>query len=203
MLWWEDGSIRGLIAEAKLTWSLSRCILVLSKIAKLKVGRQLAQLVDRASHVQRPISRCSSLRSESQPGVRCCVSPPHSVFCYYPASPMWPPSSLTSSGFLLQPKSNSRRWCWPSMPSTELHLSTSKHWSDHKTQHEHFTLLHQLVGWYHRWKQTKPAKSQLFSLCSGASVVEQTLNPKWQQKQWQTCMIKVYCNVVIMLYVHL
>ena len=45
-------------------------------------------------------------------------------FTVYLNSPNWPPSSVTSTGFLLQPASDSRRWCWPSRSSTELHLST-------------------------------------------------------------------------------
>ena len=50
--------------------------------------------------------------------------------------------------------------------STELHPSTSEHWSDHTPQHEHFTLLHQLAGWYHHhWEQTKLAqRSRVSSL---------------------------------------
>ena len=71
---------------------------------------------------------------------------------------MWPPSSVTSTGFLL-PTFDSRHWCWPSRPSMELHLSTSKHCSDQTPQLEHFALLHQLAGWYrHRWEQTKPSR---------------------------------------------
>ena len=47
-------------------------------------------------------------------------------------------SFATSFGFLLQQASNSRWWCWPSRLSTELHPSTSKQWSDHMVQREHF-----------------------------------------------------------------
>ena len=63
----------------------------------------------------------------------------------HPNSPIWPPSS---AGVLLQPASDSRRWCWPSWLSMELHLSTSKYRSDYTPQQEHFTLLHQLASWY-------------------------------------------------------
>ena len=58
------------------------------------------------------------------------------------------PSSVTSTGFLLQPASNSRRWYLLSRPSTEWHPSTLKLWSDHTPQHEHLAPLHQLAGWY-------------------------------------------------------
>ena len=83
----------------------------------------------------------------------------HALFTVCPNSPIWPPSFMTSTGFLLQPTSDSKQWCWPSRPSMELHPSASKHWSDHMPQREHFTLLHQLAGWYrHRWEQTKPVQ---------------------------------------------
>ena len=86
---------------------------------------------------------------------------------------MWPPSSGPSTGFLL-PTFDSRHWCWPSRPSMELHLSTSKHCSDQTPQLEHFALLHQLAGWYrHRWEQTKPSRLATL-LCSGTSWVERT-----------------------------
>ena len=75
---------------------------------------------------------------------------------------------MTSTGFLLRPASNSRRWCWPSRPSTELHPSTSKHWSDHAPQREHFAHLHQLAdGYPHRWEQT-----QFWHLPSNVRTVE-------------------------------
>ena len=35
------------------------------------------------------------------------------------------PSSMTAIGFLLQPASDSRRWCWPSRLSIELHPSST------------------------------------------------------------------------------
>ena len=74
------------------------------------------------------------------------------TFSIYPNSPMWRPSTATSSGFLLQPASDSRRWYWPSRPSTELHPSTPKHWSDHTPQHKH-------AGWYHhRWERANVAQ---------------------------------------------
>ena len=37
---------------------------------------------------------------------------------------IFPNSAMTSTGFLLRPASDSRRWCRPSRPSTELHPST-------------------------------------------------------------------------------
>ena len=89
-----------------------------------------------------------------------------------PNSSMWPTSSVTSTGFLLRPASYSRRWCWPSRPSTELHLSTSKHWSDHTPQREHFTLLTsdgRLLPPSLRANKAHSAKSQLFSV----------LEPQW------------------------
>ena len=58
------------------------------------------------------------------------------------------PSSGTSTGFLLRPTSDLRQCCKPSKPSTELHQFTSKHWSNHTPQNEHFALLHQLASWY-------------------------------------------------------
>ena len=83
----------------------------------------------------------------------------HALFSTYPHSPLWAPSSLTSTSFLLQPSSYSRWWCWLSGPSTELHLSTSKHRSDHLPQCKHFAPEHQLAGWcLQRWEQTKPSK---------------------------------------------
>ena len=44
----------------------------------LHSGRRLAQLVERASHVQRLCPRCSGPRFESQPEALCCVSLPPS-----------------------------------------------------------------------------------------------------------------------------
>ena len=35
-----------------------------------------------------------------------------------------------------------------SRPSTDMHQFTSKHWSNHTPQQEHFAHLHQLAGWY-------------------------------------------------------
>ena len=41
----------------------------------------------------------------------------------------------------------------------ELYPSTSKHWSDHTPQQEHFALLRQLAGSFPRhWEQIKPAQ---------------------------------------------
>ena len=62
--------------------------------------------------------------------------------------PCKPPLLRDLTDFLLQPTSDSRWWCWPSRPSTELHLSTSKHWSDHTPQCKDFIPLYQLAGWY-------------------------------------------------------
>ena len=64
------------------------------------------------------------------------------------------------------------------MPSTDLYPSTSKRWSDHTPQWEHFTPLHQLAGWYpHCWEQTKPAQrshdSSLFWHLSGETNSDQ------------------------------
>ena len=79
------------------------------------------------------------------------------------------------TGSLLWPASDSRNWCWPSRPSTEQHPSTSKHWSYHTPQLEHFAPLHQLAGWYrHLWEQIKVAQQSQNALCFGTSVVEQT-----------------------------
>ena len=103
----------------------------------------------------------------------------------YPNSPMCPPSSVNSTGFMLQPTSDSRQWYWPSKLSTELHPSTSKHWSDDTHQHKHFTPLHQLAVWHcHSWEQTKVAQLGHDS-CSGPSVVEHT--PNWCQDSRVTC----------------
>ena len=52
---------------------------------RLSVGRCLAELVERASHVQRLCPRCGSPGFESQPGCTLlCVSPPlsHPVSCH-------------------------------------------------------------------------------------------------------------------------
>ena len=56
---------------------------------------------------------------------------------------------MTSTDLLLWPASDSRCWCRTSSPSTELNPSSSKPWSDHTSQREHCTLLHQRAGWYH------------------------------------------------------
>ena len=82
------------------------------------------------------------------------------------------PTSATSTGFLLQSESDSRRWCWPSRPSSALHPSTSKHWSDHTPPWEHFAHLHQLAGWYSivEIKQS-PLSKVATLLCFGTSVV--------------------------------
>ena len=47
---------------------------------------------------------------------RCSVSRTlrHTSFSIYPNSPMWSPSSVTSTGVLLRPSSNLRWRCWPS-----------------------------------------------------------------------------------------
>ena len=91
------------------------------------------------------------------------------LFSIYPNSPMSPSSSVTSTGFLLRPASNSWWQCWPSRPPAKLYPSTFKHWSDHRPQR--LALLHQLTNWC--------CKQNLLSevanlLCSGASVVEWT-----------------------------
>ena len=80
------------------------------------------------------------------------------------------PSSMTAIGFLLQPASDSRRWCWPSRLSMELHPSSSKHWSDH-TPHAPTSALLYYISW--------PAGTASLSavatlLCFGTSVVERT-----------------------------
>ena len=66
---------------------------------------------------------------DSQPlQLNCCSvtrTLQHTLFSIYPNYPMWPPSFVTSTGFLLQPTSNSRQRYW--LP-TELNRSTSKHW---------------------------------------------------------------------------
>ena len=59
--------------------------------------------------------------------------------------------------------SYSRWWCWPSRPSTELHPSTSKHWSDHAPQCEHIA----------ESKQGSLSKVTTL-LCSCTLVVERT-----------------------------
>ena len=61
---------------------------------------------------------------------------------------------------------------------TELHPSTSKHWSDHTLQREHFPLLHQL-GWLVppslRTNKVHSVKSRLFSVLA-PQLVERTPN---------------------------
>ena len=51
--------------------------------------------------------------------------PERTLFTIFPNSPTWLPSSMTSTGFLLQPALDSWRLCWPSGPSTALHQSSS------------------------------------------------------------------------------
>ena len=90
----------------------------------------------------------------------CC-----SVLCFQSTQilPHEPSSSVTSTGFLLQPMSDSRWWCWHSRLSMELHPSISKHCSDHMPQHEHLALLHQLALWYcHQRKERSLSKVRIF-----------------------------------------
>ena len=82
--------------------------------------------------------------------------------CCTPTSLLWPDpisrirSSVTSTGLMLWPASDSRRWCRSSRPSTE--PSTSRHRSGH------IALLHQRAGWYrqHRANKARSVKSRLF-----------------------------------------
>ena len=81
--------------------------------------------------------------------------------CSESRTPFFQSSQILRSdtGFLLRPATYWRRWYRPSKWSTELHPSTSKHWSDHTPQCEHLAPLHQLGSWYwHRWEQTKVAQ---------------------------------------------
>ena len=74
-------------------------------------------------------------------------------------------SHVTPTGLLLWLASNSRWWCWPSWPSIELNLSTSKHWSDHAPQHEHFTTsAGRPVAPSLKANKSSSANSQLFSI---------------------------------------
>ena len=122
-------------------------------------------------------SRCKNGDQDSQPLrlTRCSVSRTLqcALFSIYPNSPMWPPSSVTSTGFLSQSASDSRRWCWPSRLSAELHPSTSKHWSDHMPQSEHFALLHQPAG-TPITESKQSLLTKVATLCFGTSVVEWT-----------------------------
>ena len=113
---------------------------------------------------------------ESQPlGLNRCNASrtlQHALFSIHPNSPLWPPYSVTSTGFQLQ--ADSKRWYRPSMLSMELHPSTSKHWSDHTPRREHFISLH-YINWPAGTGITESKQRSLSEvatlLCSGTSVV--------------------------------
>ena len=124
-------------------------------------GTVSAVLAELAGHflpglLQLPLGWTPSLLDSSIAAYpECCSTPPSDL----PKFSHVTPSSMTSPAFVSWPASDSRRWCWPSRLSMELHLSTSKHWSDNTPQQEHFAHLRQLADWYyHRWEETKPAQ---------------------------------------------
>ena len=107
----------------------------------------------------------------------CCSMPNFQSIQILPCHPppLWPPLASCCS---LHPI---WRWCLPSRPSMELHLSTSKHWSDHTSQCEQFALLHQLAGWYcDRLEQTKIASDLMVLIwCSLLSTEKPYCHCSW------------------------
>ena len=104
--------------------------------------RDTVQLLVEALVMSR-LDYCNSQPSQ----LNLCSVSRTSSFTNFPNSPMWPTTSMSSTGFLLWPTSYSRRWCWPSRASMELLLFTSKHCPDNTARQEHFAFLHQLAGW--------------------------------------------------------